>query len=175
MDSSYLRKYWPANLLRKGNKFKWTKECQIAFDRVKEMLSTEQVLYAPDFNKSLKLPVDANGMGIGLILLQRDNQKCFPPGRYFSRKLNQHQRAYSVIEKESLALIESLKHFEIYLSSTADQVVVYSDHNPLTFLHRMKNKNRRILSGSLLLQEFNIKIKHTTGKFNVSADALSRA
>ena len=76
------------NLFRKGNKFRWTKECQIVFDRVKEMLSTEPVLNTPYFNKSFELAADASNIDIGAILLQRDNQERLHPVSYFTRKLS---------------------------------------------------------------------------------------
>ena len=81
---------------------------------------------------------------------------------------------YATIEKEGLALVLALQHFEVYVSSGLHPIVVYTDHNPLTFLGRMKANNQRILRWSLLLQEYNLIIKPVPGKENVIADALSR-
>ena len=39
----------------------------------------------------------------------------------------------------------------------------------------MKNKNQRFVRWSLILQEYNLDIKHIKGKDNVMADALSKA
>ena len=58
----------------------------------------------------------------------------------------------------------ALQHFEVY--------VVYSDHNPLVFLHKLKDKNQRLLRWSLILQEYVLDIRHIKGKDNVIADYL---
>ena len=55
--------------------------------------------------------------GVGAVLLQESSQKVDHPISYFSQKLNKHQRGYSTYEKETLALILALQHFEFYLSS----------------------------------------------------------
>ncbi len=52
---------------------------------------------------------------------------------FFSKKFNSYQRHYSTVEKEALALIWALQHFSVYLNSSAP-IVIYTDHNPLTFL-----------------------------------------
>ena len=44
----------------------------------------------------------------------------------------------------------------------------------IVFLHKMKNKNRRLLNWSLMLQEYNLQIEHVKWKDNNCADALSR-
>ena len=42
------------------------------------------------------------------------------------------------------------------------------------FLHKLKNKNQRLLRWSLMLQEHDLDIRHIKGKDNVIADCLSR-
>ena len=90
------------------------------------------------------------------------------------RKFNKHQRNYSTIEKECLALVFALQHFEVYVSSTPVPLEVFSDHNPLVFLHKLKNKNQRLLRWSLILSEYDMKIEHIKGRDNLLADCLSR-
>ena len=46
--------------------------------------------------------------------------------------------------------------------------------NPLVFINRMRNHNQRLSRWGLLLQEYNLDIRHIRGKENVIADALSR-
>ena len=66
------------------------------------------------------------------------------------------------------------KHFEVYVGG-GRTVVVYTDHNPLTFLHSLQNPNQRLMRWCLFLQPFNLDIRHIKGSENIVADALSRA
>lgn len=181
--AGYYRKYCPnfsvianplTNLLKKNAKFVWSTECQEAFGKIKSILMSEPVLNAPDFDKQFKLYVDASDNGCGAILIQENHDKVEHPVCYFSKKFNKHQKNYSTIEKECLALLFALQHFEIYVSSPKYPVVVYTDHNPLTFIHKMKNKNQRLMRWCLYLQEFTLDIHHVKGRDNIFADALSR-
>ena len=71
-------------------------------------------------------------------------------------------------------MILALKHFEIYVKSATHQVIVYTDHNPLVFINRMKQTNQRVLRWSLLLQEYPITIKHIPGSSNIMALGVIR-
>ena len=71
-------------------------------------------------------------------------------------------------------MLLALQHFDVYVNSSVHPVVVFTDHNPLTFVHKMKNKNQRLMRWSLELQDKNIVIKHIKGKENLITDALSR-
>ena len=129
------------NLLKKSTKFKWNDKCQDAFDRLKAILKSAPVLLAPDFDKCFKLAVDASDVGIGAVLLQEDNNGIDHPVCYFSKKFNKHQKNYSTIEKECLALILAIQQFQVYLTSSTSPIVVFSDHNPLSFLHKLRIKD----------------------------------
>ncbi len=52
--------------------------------------------------------------------------------------------------------------------------MVYTDHNPLVFLSRMYNHNQHLMRWTLVVQSYNIEIRHKKGSENVLADALSR-
>lgn len=162
------------DMLSKKKNFLWTEGCQKAFDQLKAVLTSSPVLVAPKLDQAFKLAVDASDIGAGAVLLQENVEGVDHPVSYYSKKFNRCQRNYSTIEKETLALVLALQHFEVYLGSAAGPVVVYTDHNPLTFLSKMKNKNQRLLRWSLFLQQFNLDIKHIKGKYNVIADSLSR-
>ena len=71
-------------------------------------------------------------------------------------------------------MISALQHFDVYVHSSVGPVTVYTDHNPLTFLNRLRNKNRRLLNWSLMLQEYNLDVKYIKGRDNVIADTLAR-
>lgn len=125
------------DLLRKSAKFKWSDSCQVAFDQLKAILSSEPVLVAPNFSLPFKLAVDACDIGVGAVLLQEDRTGVDRPVAYFSKKLNRHQWMYSTVEKEALALVLAIQHFEIYVSNGVQDVKIYTDHNPLTFFGKV--------------------------------------
>ena len=162
------------NLLSKKVKFVWTDDCQMAFDKVKLLLQKSPVLKSPDYEKPFKLIIDSSDVGTGSVLLQEASDGLDHPVSYFSKKFLKYQKNYSVVEKETLGLVLALEHFDVYLGSTPFKIKVYTDHNPLTFLKTMKNKNQRLVRWSLALQEYNLEIQHIPGSENVVADALSR-
>ena len=112
-------------------------------------------------SKLFKLEMDACVVGAGAVLLQEDDDGVDRPVCFFSRNFNPCQARYSTVE-------------QVYVGSTAMPVEVYTDHNPLVFLNRMYNQNRRLMRWALVVQGYNIKICHIKGTDNVVADALSR-
>ena len=161
------------NLLKSKVEYVWSPECQSAFQNVKALICNAPVLAAPQWDRVFKLEVDASAVGAGAVLLQADDLGVDKPVCFFSRKFNKHQLNYSVIEKETLALILSLQHFSVYVSSSP--VVVFTDHNPLTFLSSLQSPNQRLVRWALFLQSYSLDIHHIKGRDNVVADALSRA
>lgn len=112
--------------------------------------------------RPFKLEVDASTCGAGAVLFQEDKQAIDHPICYFSKTFNKHQLHYSAIEKEALALLLALQHFEVYLWSTSQP-----GRDLWTITHRL-------MRWSLVLQDFNLQIYHKKGTENVIAEALSR-
>lgn len=182
--AGFYRRYCPnfsevaaplTDLVSPRKKFVWSPACQTAFDNVRSILVTTPVLRAPDFSRPFQVQVDASDVGAGAVLLQTDEDDIMHPICYMSTKFKSYQRNYSTIEKEAIALFMALEKFEIYLSNPSQKFIVYSDHNPLQFVSRMKNKNQRLTRWWLTLQSYNMEIRHIKGKDNLIADALSRA
>ena len=164
------------NLLKKDVKFVWSDECEIVFRKLKSILAHPPILRLPNFSKVSKpfqLAIDASGVGIGSLLFQTDDQGHLHPISYYSKKLTKCQRNYSTIEKEAYALISSVKHFAIYLEY--GRVYVFTDHDPLTHIHKYKNAYTKLLRWSLILQPYDLVIRHISGQRNIFADYLSRA
>lgn len=109
------------NLLGGGVNFSSTLLCQQAFENVKMLLTEAPVLAAPNFYLPFHLEVDARNVDAGAVLLQRSEDGIDHPCCFFSRKFNSYQFNYSVIEKEALALIWALQHFEVYVGSSEGQ------------------------------------------------------
>ena len=71
------------------------------------------VLAASDFTKGFKLAVDASDVGTGAVLLQEDYSGIDHPVCYYSKKFTKSQCNYCTSEKELLALVLALQHFDI--------------------------------------------------------------
>ena len=161
-------------LLRKRQKFRWEAAQQQSFDSLKRLLVSAPVLQAPKFGARSELYVDASSTGVGAALHQFDEEGNSRPVGYFSKKLNRYQLNYSTVEKEALALVLALDH-SMNILSPSECLQVHTDHNPLVFLDKMKNKNQKLMRWSLMLQSYRLKIDHINGAKNKVADALSRA
>ena len=149
----------------------WTAEAEKVFLDLKSRLASRPILRPPDYKLPFHLAVDASNVAVSGVLFQIIDE-IEHPICYFSRKLNKHQRNYSTVEKEALALVLATRAFSVYFGSTP--VRVYTDHNPLVFLNRMANHNQKLLRWSLELQTYNIEIIHRSGRENVLPDLLSR-
>lgn len=159
-------------LLKKNTKFVFSEKCRKAFEHIKCVLTQNPILRGPDFKREFFLATDASESGAGAVLMQ-EHDGINHPVAYFSKKFNEAQSKYSTIERELMSVLLSLRHFDIYLSSM-HSVTVYCDHNPLTYLVRMRNSNARLMRWSVEIQRYNPKIVHIPGSQNVIADALSR-
>lgn len=83
------------NLLRKGQKFIWSEECQKTFEYMKNFLCTQPVLAIFDPDLPIHIYTDASLQGIGAVLKQpqiQEDPKSEKPVAYFSKKLNESQK-----------------------------------------------------------------------------------
>jgi len=114
------------------------------------LLTSAPVLAMPDFDQPFIIHVDANDLGLGAVLMQENVKKPEHAIGYFSQKFSDSQRNYySTSEKEALALLLSLQHFEFYAVPAKFPIDIYTDHNPQVYLNRVKNKNQHSLLWSL--------------------------
>ena len=99
-------------------------------------------MMGPDYSKPFLLQTDASEVGIGAVLSQLDEQKQDIPVAYFSRKLKRAERIYATVDRECLAIVDGIKHFEVYLTGVPFTVV--TEHGCLKFLHNMKDSGGRL-------------------------------
>lgn len=117
-------------------------------DTSKGLLCSSPVMSATNFSLPFQLEVDASTFVVGAVLLQEELEGIDHSICYFSKKFNPHQYNYSTIEKQALALLLALQHFEVYVGCTLYPVILYTDHNPLTFLCCMYNQDQRLMRWS---------------------------
>jgi hypothetical protein len=61
-------------LLKQNVKFKWTPQCEEAFQNLKQALITAPILAMPDFNTDFILTTNASNFAVSYILSQKDDQ-----------------------------------------------------------------------------------------------------
>ena len=94
------------------------------FDQVKATICQDVVLAYPDFSKPFEIYTDASATQLGAVITLGNR-----PLAFFSRKLWDTQKWYSVTKIELIAIEEALKEFKGML--WVQQIVVYSDHKNL--------------------------------------------
>ena len=102
-------------LLQKGKKFVWSSDCQAAFQKVKNLIASDQVLTHYDPNLPIRLASDASPYGIGAVLSHVLTTGEERPIAFASRTLTKAEQGYSQIDKEALANVWAVKRFNIYL------------------------------------------------------------
>jgi hypothetical protein len=123
------------NLTKKGA-FKWSKEAQKPFNRMKEVMNPCPVLALPDFSQPFVLKCDASEEAIGVVSMQNKHPIAFK-----SRKLGEIEKLLSIYDKEMLAIMHALAKFQQYLFG--GHFVVKTDHNSLKHFLEQKDLSER--------------------------------
>ena len=179
--ASYYRKFVPKfsqiaapliELRKKDTPWNWSKAQQSAFDQLKHALTKAPVLKQPDYTKSFSIISDASQHGIGIVLVQLDEEGFERPIAYFSRKFQDRQYNWSTYEQELYALVESLKHFRPYVEGK--KVTLYTDHRALIHLNKQAKLTGKQARWIGFVNLFDYEIRYREGKINSVADGLSR-
>jgi len=159
------------NLLKKDIHFEWTQDQQNAFEKLKEIITTEPILQYPDFGKEFILTTDASKIALGAVLSQGKVGQDKPIA-YASRTLNSAEQHYSTTELELLSILWATDHFRPYLYGRRFRII--TDHRPLKWLLSVKTPGSRLMRWRLKLEEYDYEIEYKAGRLNSNADALSR-
>ena len=152
----------------------WTPEMDTAFKTLKEILIQDIQLAFPDYSEGaspLQLYVDASATGAGACLCQKQNNELRVI-IYDSYSFSDTQKSYSTIERELAAIRWGVKSCKAFLFGQHFQL--YTDHQPLVYLHNMKLVDHRLARTLEDLAEFDFEILYQPGCLNQAADMLSR-
>ncbi|GFY38815.1 retrovirus-related Pol polyprotein from transposon 297 [Trichonephila inaurata madagascariensis] len=174
---TYLAKFTPhlsnlthnlRQLLKKDSVWIWDTNTERDFELVKQAIMKSPCLKYFNGNKAVTVSVDASKNGLGVVLLQEGQLVAFG-----SVSLTQTQR-YAQIEKELMAVIYGLEHFNYYTYGRI--VTVQTDHKPILGFSKKPYDTISHLQRMLLrLNKYNIQLEYVPGKNLVIADALTRA
>ena len=108
-------------------KVRWSEQLEMDFQRLKEQMCTRPVLHCPREEGQFILQTDASKRGIGAVLSQDTSDGEDRPVAFFSKKLLPRETRYSTVEKECLALVAAIKHFDVHLVGRHFKIV--TDHS----------------------------------------------
>lgn len=151
--------------------FRWTNECQVAFDALKTKLTSAPILTHPDFSKPFILDTDAsqNAIGAALSQIQNGQERVVA---YASKVLSKTERRYCVTRKELFAVVTFIKHFRHFLYGR--KFLVRTDHSSLRWLLRFKDPEGQLARWLEVISPYDMEIEHRAGRLHGNADGLSR-
>ncbi len=116
----------------------------------------------PDYSKVFEIYTDASSKQLGAVITQ-DNR----PIAFFSQKLPNAQRKYSVTEIELLAIVKTVKEFKGML--WGQNIKVFTDHANL-MRDVLGLTSDQVYQWRLLPEEYEPKIVYIKGIHNTVAD-----
>ena len=164
-------------LLCQKRQWKWSKECETAFQRLKEQLSSDQVLAHYDSALPIRLACDASQYGVGAVISHVMPDGTERPIAYGSRTLNKAERNYAQIEREAAAIIFGVKKFHPYIFGR--KFTLITDHKPLTTIFSPKSSlpalaAARLQRWAIILSAYQYEVEFRSTTKHANADGLSR-
>ena len=152
-------------------KLVWTQKANKAFNKVKAKLSSETMIWFPDYSKPFMLVTDASASAAGWCLMQKvDGRDRLI--RVGSRTFTETQSRYSATEREANAIVMAISDCRVYLLGR--NFVLKTDHKALTFIDAKIPKNDKLIRWWNLLSEYNFSCVYIEGVCNTVADYFSR-
>src|SRR6266702_317355 len=161
-------------LTKKDVAWEWTPERQKVFEMLKKLVCSEPVLLMPTLENPFEMEVDASSFAIRATLSQQDKLQRWHPVAYFSETLSEAEQNYDIYNRELLAIVKSLRHWQTYLAGASHQIVIHTNHANLLYWKEPWKISQRVAREFQELSEYNFVLKHIAGTKNARADALSR-
>ncbi|KAB0794890.1 hypothetical protein PPYR_11729 [Photinus pyralis] len=164
-------------LLQHDNQFLWNQECNQAFNNLKMEIASDRVVVPYDPEQPVLLTTDASPYGIAAVL-SHSTANDERPIAFASRSLTRAEQNYSQLDREALAIVYGVSHFQQYLIGKS--FTLSTDNQPLVRIFNSKSKASKTTSSRLIryasfLSTFDYKVQFKKGIDNTNADCLSRA
>ena len=160
-------------LTRKDTPFEWTDACNLAFKTLKRMAMEQLHLHIFDPRAPTFVTTDASDVGIGATLTQTQDGKERPIA-CFNKTLSSAERNYAANEREALACLLAMEHWEKFL--LGKKFTLRTDHKPLKTLLQpgSRRQSSKFERWRERLSHFDFDTQYLPGPQNQTADALSR-
>ena len=153
--------------------FEWGPKEQAAFDELKCLIASEEVMAQPRPIGKFHLEVNTSGYALGGILYQlQDNKWCSVA--FISCTMTDAELNYDIYNKELLSIMYALKEWHPYLLDTCKTFEIWTDHKNLLYFRKAQDLNSQQACWYLKLQDFDYTLHHIPGTLNSKANTLSR-
>ena len=110
--TSYYRKFmrtysslaWPLTQQLKKDVFQWNEEVNLAFQKLKRVMTSLPVLTLPDFSQEFVIKTYASGLGLGAVLMYQGG-----PVAFYNQKLSPAACTESVYDRELMAIVFAIQ------------------------------------------------------------------
>ncbi|XP_061338845.1 uncharacterized protein LOC133285605 [Gastrolobium bilobum] len=153
-------------LLKKGTAFRWSEECESAFQEFKRALSCPPVLSKPEHGEMLYLylAVGSEAISAALVKESKEGQK---PVYFISKVLQGAELRYQQVEKVALTLIFAARRLRPYFQC---HPITVRTNQPIRQVLHKPDLAGRMMSWAIELSEYQIAYEPRTA---IKAQALT--
>ncbi|XP_077248596.1 uncharacterized protein LOC143888148 [Tasmannia lanceolata] len=130
----------------------WTQECQVAFEELKQYLSSPPLLTKPEPGEELLLYLSVSPMALAAVLIREEHNQQ-KPVYYVSKVLHDAEIRYQRVEKLAYALIIAARKLRPYFQ--VHTIKVLTDQPLRQVLHR-PDTSERLVKWAVKLSKFDI-------------------
>ena len=152
----------------------WHKEHQDAFEKLRGILISEQIMSYPDFSLPFVIKSDASVTAVGYVLTQIVDGKERVIS-YGSKKLTKAQQGWSTYDREFWGLLCGIRANSHYLRHA--KFTAITDHRPLLSWRKInaeRDPTGRRTRWSIELDLYDFDLIYKAGRIHSDADAMSR-
>ena len=162
------------DLTKADSRFRWSTKEKLAFDTLKDRITSAPILPLPDNSRPYFVKADSSDFATGAVLSQQNPEDGkWHPVAFLSKSLSLVERKYEIHNKEMLAIIQALEEWQHFLEGAEHQFEIWTDHKNLEYFMSAKKLNWRQARWWLLLARFDFLLHHRPGKTMGKSDALS--
>jgi len=128
-------------MVKKDQKWEWTKRQEEVFRELKEILTKELVLIVLDLDKKIRMKVNTSDYEMGGVLFIECEDRKWRPMAFLSKSLNETERNYEIHDKEMLVVIRRLENWRHLLEDAKYKFEVWTDHKNLEYFMKAQKLN----------------------------------
>lgn len=144
---------WPLKKCNRKNHFKWSRDCQAAFDKLVKIISSCPKLRLINFARKfhLKIQVSLHTSRTRLFQIRGSTQDVVG---YYSYSFRLGEVNYCPEDKERLAVVKALKYFD-WIWSEDTTLIIHTDYEALTSLMNMERQVERQAKWKSIIMKYN--------------------